>query len=177
MSLCSGAIHPVRIKSAPKVRELVVKSCLHRYLALLARTNQLLKLENRLQNHFLENLNSIIVFMFFWLVFELTKSLSFKQQWQFGRTVRSELAYYVPRTFNRTAPADRTLVQFLKSTVPTFAYVSCLRTVRFLRTVLSINLVKQRSIMTYATYGDVLFVYIWFVLYGKISLRQRFLKE
>ena len=35
-----------------------------------------------------------------------------------GRTVRSEFAYYVPRTFNRTAPAFRASVQFLKRTVP-----------------------------------------------------------
>ena len=34
-------------------------------------------------------------------------------------TVRSELAYYVSRTLNRTIPAYRTLVQFLMHTVPT----------------------------------------------------------
>ena len=36
---------------------------------------------------------------------------------QYG-TVRSEFAHYVPRTFNRTVPAYRTSVQFLKRTVP-----------------------------------------------------------
>ena len=39
------------------------------------------------------------------------------QGWQYG-TVRSEFACYVPRTLNRTVPAYRTLVQFLKHTVP-----------------------------------------------------------
>ena len=37
-----------------------------------------------------------------------------------GRTVRSEFAYYVPRTLNRTVPVHRTSVQFLKRTVPTY---------------------------------------------------------
>ena len=37
-----------------------------------------------------------------------------------GSTVRSEFAYYVPRTLNRTVPAYRTSVQFLKRTVPTY---------------------------------------------------------
>ena len=41
------------------------------------------------------------------------------QGWQYG-TVRSEFAYYVPRTLNRTVPAYRTSVQFLKRTVPTY---------------------------------------------------------
>ena len=34
--------------------------------------------------------------------------------------VRSEFAYYVPRTFNRTVPAYRTSVHILKRTVRTF---------------------------------------------------------
>ena len=41
------------------------------------------------------------------------------QGWQYG-TVRSEFAYYVPLTLNRTVPAYRTSVQFLKRTVPTY---------------------------------------------------------
>ena len=41
------------------------------------------------------------------------------QGWQY-HTVRSEFAHYVPRTLNRTAPAYRNLVQFLKCTVPTY---------------------------------------------------------
>ena len=41
------------------------------------------------------------------------------QGWQYD-TVRLEFVYYVPRTMNRTVPAYRTLVQFLKRTVPTY---------------------------------------------------------
>ena len=41
-----------------------------------------------------------------------------KQRWQYG-TVRLEFAYCVPRTLNRTVPAYRSSVQFLKRTVPT----------------------------------------------------------
>ena len=41
------------------------------------------------------------------------------QGWQYG-TLRSEFAYYVLRTLNRTVPAYRTSVQFLKRTVPTY---------------------------------------------------------
>ena len=36
-------------------------------------------------------------------------------------TVRSEFAYYVPRTLNRTVPAYRTSIQFLKRTVSTYS--------------------------------------------------------
>ena len=39
------------------------------------------------------------------------------QGWKYG-TVRSEFAYYAPRTLNRTVPAYRTSVQVLKRTVP-----------------------------------------------------------
>ena len=67
---------------------------------------------------------------------------SLKQGWQYG-TVRSEFAYYVPGTFNRTVPAYRTSVQSLKRTVPTFR--TLVRYV-FLLTVPSINLVNQRPI-------------------------------
>ena len=38
---------------------------------------------------------------------------------QYG-TVRLEFVYYVPRTLNRTVPAYRNSVQFLKRTVPTY---------------------------------------------------------
>ena len=41
------------------------------------------------------------------------------QEWQYS-TVRTEFAYYVPRTLNCTVPAYRTSVQFLKRTVPTY---------------------------------------------------------
>ena len=37
-----------------------------------------------------------------------------------GSTIRSEFAYCVPRNLNRTVPAYRTSVQFLKRTVPTY---------------------------------------------------------
>ena len=43
----------------------------------------------------------------------------YHQGLQYG-TVRSEFAYYVPRSFNRTVPAYRTSAQFLKRTVPTY---------------------------------------------------------
>ena len=41
------------------------------------------------------------------------------QGWQYG-TVRSQFAYRVPRTLNRTIPAYRISVQFLKRTAPTY---------------------------------------------------------
>ena len=44
---------------------------------------------------------------------------SHHQGWQYS-TIRSEFAYDVPRTFNRTVPAYRTSVQFLKRTIPTY---------------------------------------------------------
>ena len=68
--------------------------------------------------------------------------LSCSQGWQYG-TVRSEFAYYEPRTFNCSVPAYRTSVQFLKRTVPTYR---TLERYAFLSTVPSISLVKQRSI-------------------------------
>ena len=43
----------------------------------------------------------------------------YHQGLQYG-TVRSEFAYYVPRSFNRTVPAYRTSAQFLKRTVPMY---------------------------------------------------------
>ena len=41
------------------------------------------------------------------------------QEWQYV-SVRSEFVYYVLRKLNRTVPAYRTSVQFLKRTVPTY---------------------------------------------------------
>ena len=49
--------------------------------------------------------------------------LSLKLTRKDGSTVRAEFAYYVSRTFNRTVPAYRTLVQFLKRLYRT--YVVC----------------------------------------------------
>ena len=48
-----------------------------------------------------------------------------------GSMVRSEFAYYVPRTFNRTVPAYRTSVQFLKHTLPTNGTLQKRRTVPY----------------------------------------------
>ena len=47
------------------------------------------------------------------------KIISHDQGRQYG-TVRSEFAYYVPCTLNRTMPAYRASVQFLKRTVPAY---------------------------------------------------------
>ena len=47
---------------------------------------------------------------------EIFKKSSARQGWQYG-TVRSEFAYYVPRTLNRTVPAYHTSVKFLKRTI------------------------------------------------------------
>ena len=70
-----------------------------------------------------------------------------EQGWQYGM-VRSEFAYYVPRTLSRTVPSYRTSVQFLKRTVPVplqkrrqvpayrTSYQKLRRTVPYLRTVL-----------------------------------------
>ena len=76
------------------------------------------------------------------------------QGWQYG-TVRSEFDYYVPRTFNRTVPAYRTSVQFLKRTVPLQKrrtvppYRTSLqklrRTIPYLRTVLPSLLLTTRN--------------------------------
>ena len=57
--------------------------------------------------------------------------------------IRSEFAYYVPSTINRTVTAYRTWLQFLKRTVTT--YRTLLR-YTFLRAVTTIHLVKRRSI-------------------------------
>ena len=91
------------------------------------------------------------------------------------RTLRSEFANYVPLTLNRTVPvyrtyvpylgavlayrtvqAYRTLVQFLKNTVPCFFFAYRCRRLP------SINLVEQLSVndIPYATHVDEFFVYI-----------------
>ena len=58
-----------------------------------------------------------------------------------GSTVRlrSEFAYYVPRTLNLTVPAYHTSVQFLKRTVPTYRT----RTIAKKRTVPAYRTSKQ----------------------------------
>ena len=45
---------------------------------------------------------------------------SSKQGWQYGTCRIRIIAYYVPRILNRTVPAYRTSVQFLKRIVPCF---------------------------------------------------------
>ena len=51
--------------------------------------------------------------------FNFSLSVSHDQGWQYA-TVRSEFAYCVPRTLNRTVSAYRNSVQFLERTVPTY---------------------------------------------------------
>ena len=68
--------------------------------------------------------------------------------------VRSELAYYVLRTLNRTAPAYCTAVQFLKRTVPT--YRTCTITKKAFRTSLPYFLAKIQADRTALTYYTVL---------------------
>ena len=70
-------------------------------------------------------------------ILRLYSLLYYNQGWQYG-TVRSEFAYYVPHTFNRTAPTYRT------STITKKAY----------RTSVSYFLAKieaYRSVLTYRT--------------------------
>ena len=50
---------------------------------------------------------------------QIIKLKTCRQEWQYG-TVRSEFAYYVPHTLNRTVLAYRPSVQFLKRTVRTY---------------------------------------------------------
>ena len=64
---------------------------------------------------------------------------------QYG-TVRSEFAYYVPRTLHRTVPAYRTSVQFLKRTVPT--YRTCTITKKAYRTSVPYFLAKIEAYRT-----------------------------
>ena len=58
-----------------------------------------------------------VFFCFYSATFKLTsakfQTFAYNQGWQCG-TVRSEFAYYVPRTLNRTVPAYRTSIQLLK---------------------------------------------------------------
>ena len=63
-----------------------------------------------------------------------------------GSTVRSEFAYYVPRTLNRTVPAYRTSVQFLKRTVP--SYRTCTITKTAYRTSVPYFLAKIEAYRT-----------------------------
>ena len=61
-----------------------------------------------------------------------------EQRWQYG-TVRSEFAYYVPWTLNRTVPAYRTSVQFLKRTIP-------------YQRIMPVPLKKKRTVPAYHTF-------------------------
>ena len=71
-----------------------------------------------------------------------------------GSTVRSEFAYYVPRTFNRTVPAYRTSVQFLKRTLPTYSTRTI--TEKAYRTTVPYFLAKIEAYHTVLTYRTVL---------------------
>ena len=76
-----------------------------------------------------------------------------QQGWQYG-TVRSEFAYYVPRTLNRTIPAYRTSVQFLKRTVPTYRTRTILK--KTYRTSVPYFLAKIEAYRTVLGYRTVL---------------------
>ena len=69
--------------------------------------------------------------------------------------VRSEFAYYVPRTFNRTVPAYRTSVQFLKRTVPTY-HTRTITKKAYRTTVITYFLAKIEAYHTVLTYPTVL---------------------
>ena len=74
-----------------------------------------------------------------------------EQGWQYG-TVRSEFAYYVPCTMNRTVPAYRTSVQVLKRTIPT--YRTRTNTKKAYRTSVPhflANIEAYRTVLTYHT--------------------------
>ena len=75
------------------------------------------------------------------------------QEWQYG-TVRPEFAYYVPRILNRTVPAYRTSVQFLKRTVPTYRNRTI--TNKAYRTSVPYFLAKIEAYRTVLTYRIVL---------------------
>ena len=69
-----------------------------------------------------------------------------------GSTVRLEFAYYVPRTLNRTVPAYRISVQFLKRIVPTYRTRTI--TKKAYRTSVPYLLAKieaYRTVLTYRT--------------------------
>ena len=76
-----------------------------------------------------------------------------EQEWQYG-TVRSEFAYYVPRTLNRAVPAYRTSVQFLKHTVPTYRTRTI--TKKAYRTSVPYFLAKIEAYLTVLTYRTIL---------------------
>ena len=70
-----------------------------------------------------------------------------------------KFAYYVPRTFNRTVPAYRTSVQFLKRTVPTYRTRTI--TKKAYRTSVPYFLAKLRRTVryTYVTYCTVILAF------------------
>ena len=72
-----------------------------------------------------------------------------KQRWQYG-TLRSEFAYDVPCTLNRTVPAYRTSFQFLKRTVPTYRTRTI--TKKAYRTSVPYFLAKIEAYRTYVPY-------------------------
>ena len=88
--------------------------------------------------------------------------------------VRSEFAYHVSCTFNRTVPAYRSSVQFLKSILRTLPWYGTFFCVPYLQSIW----LNNDPLMTYATYVDVFFCLFRVVPKDKLkSLRQRFLKR
>ena len=69
-------------------------------------------------------------------------------------TVRSEFAYFVPRTMNRTVPAYRPSVQVLKRIVPTNRTRT--NTKKAYRTRVPYFLAKIKAYRTVLTYSTVL---------------------
>ena len=68
--------------------------------------------------------------------------------------VRSEFAYYVPRTLNRTVLAYRTSVQVLKRTVPTYRTSTIAK--KAYRTCVLFFLAKIEAYRTELTHSTVL---------------------
>ena len=72
------------------------------------------------------------------------------QGWQYG-TIPVKFASYVPRTLNRIVSANRTSVQFLKRTVPTYRTRTI--TKKAYRTVpyFLAKIEEYRTVLTYCT--------------------------
>ena len=83
------------------------------------------------------------------------------QGWQYG-TVGSKFAYFVPRTLNRTVPAYRTLVQFLKRRLPYLRTVPVPLQTR--RTVLLIKIEAYRTVLTYLPYRTAILAFSFSLL-------------
>ena len=95
-----------------------------------------------------------------------------RQGWQYG-TVRSEFAYYVPCTLNRTVPSCRTSVQFLKRTVPKYRTRNI--TKKAYRTSVPYFLAKIEAYRTVTTYRTAILAgRVEKILTGSISAPTRY---